>query len=509
VDEKEDPDDGELEEDEKYRESKQRFRKSKDQELVEYVADGVKIGEEMRYQCENVEGERFGDPAALAAEDQQEWDSLSTRIRRMRRSKLLQQRAAGQLGPAPTEKDRKDALTKRPLDFDQEEETRKVETSKWLEHHFGSESRSSKAGLAFFVLPDSIEDEDDVQRGTTTSFINVTMKSRPVTPRTNGHHNTTSSRVFVSSPEPRSESPYFQGISQWSERRHDERRHEERRHDERRHDERRYDERQTSWNKKSTFSPSDPTSATLGSGYTGRPDRVQVLPTGPDHTFKTTSPTPAPVNGGTRLYKTTSTHRVGSPYRGGGSPGSPYRDSPTYRDSPYRDDSDEHLPHEYAGGRGHFTPNVNTAFLERERLSSERAAAPGRFTPSRDKSPSPPQRNKYSTKRYHEVSTPPRPAPHHARQGQPGGQRGVATSPTPWTRGSAASLQRCSRSRRGSGGSPWWWIPDNAEPVANAWNSLASRPGACGRRGRPPFQHPCVAGPPIQTDGRRYGAVEE
>lgn len=393
VDEKEDPDDGELEEDEKYRESKQRFRKSKDQELVEYVADGVKIGEEMRYQCENVEGERFGDPAALAAEDQQEWDSLSTRIRRMRRSKLLQQRAAGQLGPAPTEKDRKDALTKRPLDFDQEEETRKVETSKWLEHHFGSESRSSK---------DSIEDEDDVQRGTTTSFINVTMKSRPVTPRTNGHHNTTSSRVFVSSPEPRSESPYFQGISQWSERRHDERRHEERRHDERRHDERRYDERQTSWNKKSTFSPSDPTSATLGSGYTGRPDRVQVLPTGPDHTFKTTSPTPAPVNGGTRLYKTTSTHRVGSPYRGGGSPGSPYRDSPTYRDSPYRDDSDEHLPHEYAGGRGHFTPNVNTAFLERERLSSERAAAPGRFTPSRDKSPSPPQRNKYSTKRYHE-----------------------------------------------------------------------------------------------------------
>lgn len=62
-------------------------------------------------------------------------------------------------------------------------------------------------------MQDSIEDEDDVQRGTTTSFINVTMKSRPVTPRTNGingHHNTSSSRVFVSSPEPRSESPYFQ-----------------------------------------------------------------------------------------------------------------------------------------------------------------------------------------------------------------------------------------------------------------------------------------------------------
>ncbi|XP_034239593.1 uncharacterized protein LOC117644338 isoform X3 [Thrips palmi] len=274
VDEKEDPDDGELEEEDKYRESKQRFRKSKDQELVEYLADGVKVGQEMRYQCENVEGERFGDPAALAVEDQQEWDSLSTRIRRMRRNKLLQSRAAGQLGPAPgaanltgaAAADRKDALTKRPLDFDQEEETRKVETSKWLEHHFGSESRSSK---------DSIEDEDDVQRGTTTSFINVTMKSRPVTPRTNGLNGlntTSSSRVFVSSPEPRSESPYFQ-------------------------------------------------------------------------------------------------------------------------------------PHEYAVGRGHYAPsasNVNAAFLERERISSERAAAPGRFAPSRDKSPSPPQRNKYSAKRYHE-----------------------------------------------------------------------------------------------------------
>lgn len=48
MDEKEDPDDGELEEEDKYRESKQRFRKSKDQELVEYLADGVKVGQEMR-----------------------------------------------------------------------------------------------------------------------------------------------------------------------------------------------------------------------------------------------------------------------------------------------------------------------------------------------------------------------------------------------------------------------------------------------------------------------------
>lgn len=65
--------------------------------------------------------------------------------------------------------DRKDALTKKPLDFDQEEETRKVETSKWLENHFGSESRSSK---------DSIGEDDD-ERPPKTSFFNVTIKSQP------------------------------------------------------------------------------------------------------------------------------------------------------------------------------------------------------------------------------------------------------------------------------------------------------------------------------------------
>lgn len=121
----------------------------------------------------------------------------------------------------------------------------------------------------------------------------------------------------------------LQGISQWSERRHDARDARET-----------TTTRESSWNKKATFSPSDPTSNAVGSGYTGRPDRVQVLPTGPDHTFKatmTSTPATTPTNGGSRLYKTTSVHRVGSPYRGGGSPGSPFRDSPTYRDSPYRD----------------------------------------------------------------------------------------------------------------------------------------------------------------------------
>lgn len=35
--------------------------------------------------------------------------------------------------------ERTDALTKRPLDLDKEERTRKKETDKWLERHFGSD----------------------------------------------------------------------------------------------------------------------------------------------------------------------------------------------------------------------------------------------------------------------------------------------------------------------------------------------------------------------------------
>ncbi|XP_063220795.1 uncharacterized protein LOC134530119 isoform X2 [Bacillus rossius redtenbacheri] len=239
-DDGEDPGDGEQEVQETRNESSHRFHKSRDEEVVEYLADGVKIGEEMRYQAENVEGERRGDPDT-------EWDSLSTRIRRMRRQGG---RGVAPAAAATTPLDRKDALTRRPLDFDQEEETRKAETSKWLEHHFGSDSRSSK---------DSLADEDDppaAASGSKTSFINVTMKSRPLassspllvnggapSPASPGYVATTvntSSRVFVSSPEP--EGPprvngYFKGVSDWSER------------------------------------------------SAQRQQRVQVLPTGPNHTF--------------------------------------------------------------------------------------------------------------------------------------------------------------------------------------------------------------------------------
>lgn len=110
--------------------------------------------------------------------------------------------------------DRKDALTERPLDFDKEEQTRKGETIKWLESHFGSESRSSR------------DSRDDEIEPTKKTFFNVTIKSNPTTPTTatvkpfpypdNNAHLLSPSKVII--PEKETSKKYFQGISEWSER---------------------------------------------------------------------------------------------------------------------------------------------------------------------------------------------------------------------------------------------------------------------------------------------------
>lgn len=76
--------------------------------------------------------------------------------------------------------DRKDALTRKPLDFDQEEETRKMETSKWLENHFGSESRSSRDSLVEEdEEPRQPKQQQQQQQPPKTSYFNVTIKSQP------------------------------------------------------------------------------------------------------------------------------------------------------------------------------------------------------------------------------------------------------------------------------------------------------------------------------------------
>lgn len=43
------------------KEGSHRFLKQKDEELVDYVSGGERVAREMRYVCENTEGERTGD----------------------------------------------------------------------------------------------------------------------------------------------------------------------------------------------------------------------------------------------------------------------------------------------------------------------------------------------------------------------------------------------------------------------------------------------------------------
>lgn len=105
--------------------------------------------------------------------------------------------------------DRKDALTGQPLDFEREEQTRKVETSKWLEHHFGSDSKSSTNSL--------IDEEEQPPK---TSFFNVTIKSQPsrnaepeYLQRNYSSSMRTSPRVYSPMEPERDANPrYFKGI---------------------------------------------------------------------------------------------------------------------------------------------------------------------------------------------------------------------------------------------------------------------------------------------------------
>lgn len=169
----------------------------------------------MRYATENQEMERNGPPIS-------EWDSLSDRLRKAKR----QQKTLLQKQKELAERDRTDALTKKPLDFDREEETRKAETSKWLESHFGSDSRSSR---------DSRDSRDeDIVEPTKKTYFNVTIKQaspareeapyRPVTRQSSqpiySNRVITSKTNHVTTPETDTpaKTKYFQGISNWSDR---------------------------------------------------------------------------------------------------------------------------------------------------------------------------------------------------------------------------------------------------------------------------------------------------
>ncbi|KAG6443685.1 serine/arginine repetitive matrix protein 2 isoform X2 [Manduca sexta] len=167
---------------------------------TDLMAGGLRVAHTVHSKNRIEEVEREGQPNM-----DDDWDSLSVRMRRQRR-----------LRHADPEKD-----YKRPVDFDIEEETRKKETSKWLESHFGSESRSSHDSIA----------EEIGQRPEPTFYKNKTAEDE-------GYYGKTSSgppppvygdRVLrkTKSSTPSDERPapvnrtggYFKGVADWSQRR--------------------------------------------------------------------------------------------------------------------------------------------------------------------------------------------------------------------------------------------------------------------------------------------------
>ncbi|XP_029167007.1 uncharacterized protein LOC114937633 isoform X4 [Nylanderia fulva] len=184
------PDDGENDDDEAAetrKEGSQRYVKRREEDVVDYISAGERVGREMRYVAETTEGERIGD-----------WSPSPTGMRTTRFHKY-----SG--FPDAT---RKDALTKKSLDLEEEDEARKFETSKWLESHFGSDSRSSHGSLD--------ADDSPLPTSTNTSYINVTMKS--CTPKEREYENVSSSRHQRRGRDSNSPSGYYHGISEWSER---------------------------------------------------------------------------------------------------------------------------------------------------------------------------------------------------------------------------------------------------------------------------------------------------
>ncbi|XP_065362884.1 uncharacterized protein chas isoform X2 [Calliphora vicina] len=188
-------------------EANQRYFKQRDEQHVDIIKDGKVVGTEMKYAAETMHMENDD-----MLERPGDWDSLSDRMKKMRKphnKSIMQHPKGGVL------MDRKDALTKRPLDFDKEEETRKGETIKWLESHFGSESTASN---------DSREDEVDVIEPTKKTYFNVTIKSNQNHTTSNAHYDTNDKKTYVkrgvndAPPTANNGAKYYQGISNWNNR---------------------------------------------------------------------------------------------------------------------------------------------------------------------------------------------------------------------------------------------------------------------------------------------------
>ncbi|XP_013186916.1 serine/arginine repetitive matrix protein 1 isoform X2 [Amyelois transitella] len=170
---------------------------------TDLMAGGVRVATHLHSRTRTEEAEKEGKPNM-----DDDWDSLSIRMRRQRRLRL---------------NDHDKDYSKRPLDFDVEEETRKKETSKWLESHFGSESRSSHDSIAeeigrrpeptFYKNKNA---EDEGYYGKTSSSVpqppvypdRVLRKTKSSTP----------SDERAAAPVNRT-GGYFKGVADWSQRR--------------------------------------------------------------------------------------------------------------------------------------------------------------------------------------------------------------------------------------------------------------------------------------------------
>ncbi|XP_034832302.1 E3 ubiquitin-protein ligase RBBP6 isoform X2 [Maniola hyperantus] len=169
---------------------------------TDLMAGGLRVATQVHSKTRTEEVEKEGQPNM-----DDDWESLSVRMRRQRR-----------LRQSELEKE----YAKRPINFDIEEETRKKETSKWLENHFGSESPSSHDSIAEEIgrrpepgyYPKKADDE---------GYYGKTSSSVPPPP-------VYGDRVLrkTKSSTPSDERPvvagnrtggYFKGVADWSQRR--------------------------------------------------------------------------------------------------------------------------------------------------------------------------------------------------------------------------------------------------------------------------------------------------
>ncbi|XP_041979041.1 serine/arginine repetitive matrix protein 2 isoform X2 [Aricia agestis] len=181
------PSDKSVVEEKSGRERRKRVELEKTTDLM---AGGLRVATQIHSRTRTEEVEREGQPNM-----DEDWDSLSVRMRRQRRLRQNEH-----------EKD----YAARPLDFDIEEETRKKETSKWLESHFGSDSRSSHDSIAEEIgrRPDYKKPDDEGYYGKTRPYGDRVLRK------------TKSSTPSDERPEPGNRTGgYFKGVADWSQRR--------------------------------------------------------------------------------------------------------------------------------------------------------------------------------------------------------------------------------------------------------------------------------------------------